>query len=162
MKREVFQKRITLFSLVFSLVFLVDQVSKYLAIKFLSNGADYVFAGGFISLSYIENPYGFLGILTNAPPTTRTFLLIFVVAFLIIISIFYLLTKEYIEQPRIILAGVILAGGCSNLFDRLIHSGVIDFIAFDLYFFKTGIGNFADFMIMASGAGLGFLICRRL
>lgn len=162
MKPIDFPKRFKTFAPIFVLAMIVDQFSKYLAVQYLAGGADYSLFGGFISLSYIENPYGFLGILTKVAYSTRIFILIFVVGFILSISSYYLFTKRYIEKTQLILGSIILAGGCSNLFDRFIHSGVIDFIAFDLFFFKTGIGNFADFMIMISGAVLGFLICKKL
>jgi len=42
----------------------------------------------------------------------------------------------------------VIGGGIGNLFDRIVHGSVTDFLHVDFGFFQTGIFNMADLSIM--------------
>jgi signal peptidase II len=42
----------------------------------------------------------------------------------------------------------IIGGGIGNIFDRIVHGSVTDFLHIDMGIFKTGIFNLADVSIM--------------
>jgi len=66
---------------------------------------------------------------------------------LLLLGIFFYLynNKEFLREYSIPL-GVIFGAGISNVFDRFIHLGVVDYI-FWHYLFEFAIFNFADVMI---------------
>jgi len=65
----------------------------------------------------------------------------------IIIGIFaYLLINKKIFTTYSLPIGVILGAGCSNLYDRFVHGGVVDYF-FWHHWFNFAVFNFADVMI---------------
>ena len=52
--------------------------------------------------------------------------------------------------------GFAIGGGIGNIYDRVVHGSVTDFLHIDLVIFQTGIFNMADVSLMV-GMGL-FLI----
>lgn len=61
--------------------------------------------------------------------------------------------KDFFQKNAIAL-GFILAGGSSNLLDRFVNGGVVDYIYWHLYF-EFAVFNFADVMI---DVGVGLII----
>jgi signal peptidase II len=53
-------------------------------------------------------------------------------------------------MPEVLLIGwcFVIGGGTGNLYDRIIHGSVTDFLHLDLRLFQTGIFNMADVSIM--------------
>ncbi|MFA6946987.1 MAG: signal peptidase II [Pedobacter sp.] len=53
-------------------------------------------------------------------------------------------------MPKILLTGwcFVIGGGIGNLYDRIVHGSVTDFLHLDLGVFQTGIFNMADVSIM--------------
>jgi signal peptidase II len=49
----------------------------------------------------------------------------------------------------------IIGGGVGNLYDRIIHGSVTDFMHIDFVIFQTGVFNVADMSIMA---GMGLIL----
>ncbi|MFV0480390.1 MAG: signal peptidase II [Campylobacteraceae bacterium] len=66
---------------------------------------------------------------------------------LLILALFVFL---YMEKPffknNSVAIGIILGAGCSNIYDRFLHGGVVDYIAWH-YKFEFAVFNFADVMI---------------
>jgi len=58
----------------------------------------------------------------------------------------YYFYKEKIFMTYPILSGILLGAGISNLFDRFIHSGVVDYVYYHGWF-NFAVFNFADVMI---------------
>ncbi len=155
--------RVRFFFFFTSSLILIDQLTKLTAKSFLASGQSFSVLADFITLSYIENPYGFLGILINFPEGIRNFLLTSIVALLLIFAIYYCLFNRMVSIVKLLFTCCIISGGFSNLLDRLIQEvGVIDFISFNFILFKTGLCNFADLYIFVGGFGLGFLLTKEL
>ena len=49
----------------------------------------------------------------------------------------------------------IIGGGIGNIYDRIVHGSVTDFLHIDLGLFRTGIFNMADVSIMV---GMGIVL----
>jgi signal peptidase II len=98
---------------IFITCLLVDQLSKYLALKFLP----------------VHYNYGvFLGFLTDTPASFRVITLATTSAFLFFIYVVFLyLLPTHIPQLKTSLS-LIIGGILGNVTDRLIHSKTIDFI----------------------------------
>ncbi len=58
----------------------------------------------------------------------------------------YLLGQKEILRSSALALGLILGGGCSNILDRFMHGGVVDYIYWHKWF-SFAVFNFADVMI---------------
>jgi len=71
----------------------------------------------------------------------------------------YLIFNRDIFKSYSLPAGMILGAGCSNLYDRFIHGGVVDYIYWHKWF-SFAVFNFADVMINI-GVGIILLLSFR-
>ncbi|MDA7847883.1 signal peptidase II [Sulfurospirillum sp.] len=72
----------------------------------------------------------------------------------------YLILNRDIFKAYSLPAGVILGAGCSNLYDRFIHGGVVDYFYWHKWF-NFAVFNFADVMINIGVAIILFLSFRK-
>lgn len=121
-------------------VFVLDQVTKYLASAFLQKAAVVVFP--FFHLRYVENTGAAFGTMQN-----NNFLLIFVMLAIVC----YLLKswRELCGYGKLVHWGAvfILAGALGNLYDRIRLGYVIDFLDFLVW----PVFNIADSFITIGG-----------
>ncbi|WP_419175135.1 signal peptidase II [Desulfosediminicola sp.] len=148
----------------FVLAVVVDQVSKGYARNTLPGLPPFTAPGGVIRFDYVENSAGFLGFLLAVPEPLRGIVLTVGVGLLLLaFTVIVLRYQQRLSIAQITVASLILAGGTSNLIDRLINNGgVIDFIAITLGPFSTGIFNLADIYILGGGFYLGYSLARLL
>ncbi|MFV0437724.1 MAG: signal peptidase II [Desulfopila sp.] len=140
---------------VFCAVTFLDQYSKYLAWKFLFGQVSVALFWGTIQLECVINFHGFLGFLAQVPSGTRYLLLTFGVGFLLCM-LCLLLLLDRLTFPQRLAITLLLAGGVSNLADRLLHDGgVIDFFRIGVGQVSSGIFNFADISILVGAFALG-------
>lgn len=128
-----------------------DRVTKHLAVTTLAGAPDQSFLADTVRLQYHENPGAFLSLGASWSPTTRMLLFQFGNALFLAVAGF--LAAAY-RWSRVASCGLILflAGGMSNLADRLAIGGVIDFLNVGIGPIRTGIFNVADVAIMAGVA----------
>lgn len=128
-----------------------DRVTKQLAVTTLSGMPGQSFLGDTIRLDYQENPGGFLSAGASWRPETRA--VVFQVANGVFLLGALILAARY-QWSRLASVGFILfiAGGLSNLIDRVAMGTVIDFLNVGLGPWRTGIFNVADVAIMAGVA----------
>ena len=109
-----------------TIFFIIDRVSKYLALNKLPYRGVYLFK--YLQLQLQTNSGIAFGI---ALPST----LIITFISIIIIFLFYYLLKNIKEKKylNIFLLGLIIIGAISNLIDRLLYKGVIDFIQINIW-----------------------------
>jgi signal peptidase II len=128
-----------------------DRVTKHLAITTLAGNPGYSYLADTVRLDYHENPGGFLSAGAGWSPATRA--VVFQVAngtFLLGLLVMAL----RFQWSRLAAAGLVLfvAGGVSNLIDRVAMGTVIDFMNVGIGPWRTGIFNVADVAIMAGAA----------
>ncbi len=127
---------LAVFLLVLLLVLLVDQAIKW---WFVKNGLEY--QGSVISLVLIYNK-GVAFSLFDFLEEWLKYLQI-----LLLVGIFiYLWRHREIFQSYCLPIGIIFGGGISNILDRFLHIGVVDYIYWH-YKFEFAVFNFADVMI---------------
>jgi signal peptidase II len=136
-----------------------DRVTKHVAATTLAGTPAQSFLADTFRLEYLENSGAFLGLGARWPRPVRV--AIFTIGnglFLIAVSV----TALRLQWSGLALAGVALfvAGGVSNLLDRLAYGSVIDFMNVGIGSVRTGIFNVADMAIMA-GVGLALLGASR-
>lgn len=136
-----------------------DQVTKQVAATKLTGMPTQSFFADTIRLEYVENTGAFLGLGADWPPAIRTALFGIGNGLLLLLMSILVIRHRW---PTLGLVGMALfvAGGSSNLLDRLIRGDVVDFMNVGLGPLRTGIFNVADMAIML-GAGLVLLASHR-
>jgi len=130
-----------------------DRVTKHYAVTNLAGMPGQSYLGDTIRFDYHENAGGFLSAGATWRPGTRT--VVFQVANGVFLLGTLVLAVRY-QWSRLAAAGLILfvAGGLSNLIDRVAMGSVIDFLNIGVGPFRTGIFNVADVAIMGGVAML--------
>jgi signal peptidase II len=130
-----------------------DRVTKHLAMTTLAGMPEQSYLGDTIRLTYHENSGGFLSLGATWRPEVRA--AVFQVANGMLL-LWTLIIAARSKWSRLATVGLLmfLAGGISNLVDRIALGRVIDFLNVGIGPFRTGIFNVADVAIMAGIAVL--------
>lgn len=119
-------------------------------------------AGGIITLSYAENSGALMSIGAGLPEKTRFLIFTAGVGVLLAGITGVLMFASGLPKALVIAFSLILAGGGSNLFDRISNDGrVVDFIMLGAGVFRTGIFNLADVAIVLGASVLLLTMARR-
>ena len=134
-----------------------DRVTKHYALTTLAGAPGQSYLGDTVRLDYHENAGGFLSAGATWRPQTRAVVFQFANGFFLLGTL--IMAFRY-QWSRLAAAGLMLfvAGGLSNLIDRVAMGSVIDFLNVGIGSFRTGIFNVADVAIMA---GVAVLIADR-
>jgi signal peptidase II len=133
-------------------VFAADQLTKWVIGSAIPLHDSWPVIPGFFRLTHVKNRGAAFGIFADstAPMKIEVLILLSVVALVVVLMLLW-------EQPgarRIGLGlALILGGALGNLFDRLAHGSVVDFLEFYLRGFHWPAFNVADSAIVI-GAGL--------
>lgn len=129
------------FGIAFVVVFALDQGIKwYFVLKGYGQG-DIIYATNVISLLFVYNK----GVAFSMFAFLQEWLKYLQIALLVGIFAYLWRHKEILKEYSLAL-GMIFGAGISNILDRFIHGGVVDYI-FWHYGFEFAIFNFADVMI---------------
>jgi len=129
-----------------------DRVTKHIAATTLAGTPSRSFLADTFRLEYVENTGAFLGLGAGWPLPVRT-------AFfgigngLLLFALAVMAMRLRWPSPALFGVALIIAGGVSNLLDRITYGKVIDFMNVGLGPLRTGIFNVADMAIML-GAGI--------
>ncbi len=99
-------------------------------------------------LLYVENTGAFLSLGSSLPEGLRQWLLTLLPALLLLGLLGYTLFHKELLRPHVIAFSFILAGGLSNIYDRILEGSVVDFMNMGIGSLRTGIFNVADMSIM--------------
>ena len=125
------------------LSFLTDRFTKFLAFKYLYGKAISVIPG-FFELRYAENRGAAFSILSSGNELLRKLFLIVIPILIVLIILYYGLFKETMNRLNTIGLGLILGGATGNLYDRLLHGKVTDFLDFYIGCYHYPTFNLAD------------------
>jgi signal peptidase II len=134
-----------------------DQTSKHVARSVLGHASSVSLPGGMVELRLAENPGSFLslGALLSDPERFAVFTLGVGSGLLALAA--YLTSRARIGLMRFIGLSLVVAGGSSNLLDRIFRHGLVtDFATIRIGPLHTGVFNVADVLIMV---GIGAVIC---
>ncbi len=136
-----------LYSAIIALGIALDQVTKLLAVKYLSKIETKPLIRDVLHLTYVENDGAAFGMLDNA---RWVFISISTVSILVML---FVLFAGYLQKNKLysISLALIVSGGIGNMIDRLALGYVVDFIDFRLINFA--VFNGADSFVCV-GAGL--------
>jgi signal peptidase II len=128
-----------------------DRVSKRLATEVLADAPGRSFLADTVRLEYAENTGAFLSLGAEWPAAWRT--IIFGVGNGVLLLAMTVAAMR-LQWPRTALIGLTLfiAGGASNLIDRLASGHVVDFMNVGIGPVRTGIFNVADIAILVGAA----------
>jgi len=146
-KYHLDKKKITRIAIIVTVVFLLDQVTKWIAYHYLQPVVSVPVMGDFFRLTYVENPGMAFGI-----RIANRFIFNSLSIIAAVILVFYL-THLYPQKKAFTYSiACILGGAFGNLYDRLMHGVVIDFFDFD--FFNISIPPFKFLFIDFGGYNL--------
>jgi len=123
-----------------------DQVSKYAVRKNLEYHEDIQVVGEHVVLTKVENSGAFLSLGNSLSPLAKSLLLTALPAATLPFLLFWLFAHN---PGKWALFGLccIVGGGIGNIFDRIVHGSVTDFMFIQYGYFRTGIFNAADVSI---------------
>ena len=125
-----------------------DQVSKKIIRQNLRPTEAIHLFSNHVTITRVENSGAFLSLGDSLPTTVKTILLSLLPIVTLTLGLFYVLTKHHFRNLSLIGFCFVIGGGIGNLFDRVVHGSVTDFLHVDFGFFQTGIFNMADLSIM--------------
>lgn len=128
-------------------IVVLDQISKFAAVKYLKGNNPYVIIENFFQLDYVENFGAAFGILQNKR------IIFIIITSIVILGIIFFLAKhpDYLNRWMKIALVMLLGGTIGNFIDRVRQGYVIDFISFRFgrgYDFP--VFNVADIFIVTS------------
>jgi signal peptidase II len=136
-----------------------DRVTKHVAQEALAGSPGRSYLADTVRLEWTQNPGAFLGLGADWPLPLRTAL--FTIGNSLVLSAIVIAAiRLRWAGPTLFGLALFVAGGASNLADRVTQGTVTDFINVGLGPVRTGIFNVADVAIMV-GAGLVALASLR-
>lgn len=127
----------------------LDQATKVLATATLKGKAAHSFLGNTFRLEYAENPGAFLGMGGTLPEWERWALLTVASSVVLALLLAFVCLRKDLRVADVAGYALILAGGVSNMIDRIMVGVVVDFLNMGVGTLRTGIFNVADMAIMA-------------
>jgi signal peptidase II len=132
---------------VFFANYLLDRVTKILAVQFLADQPPIEMLRGCFVLVYSENRGAFLNMGESWNGVLKQLFLLIMPVLVCVAGLLYLMLKEN-KPARVILLSTIIGGGMGNLIDRIINDfSVMDFMNFGIGPLRTGILNVADLSV---------------
>jgi len=128
-------------------IIITDQLTKQILI-----GQNFAVLQGIVNITYTENTGAALGIASSN-------IVLVIILNIIILGLIIKFLKQETDSPIIIPLIMILAGGASNLLDRIIRGFVIDFIDIKLFNFPNF--NIADIAITIGVFVLAIQMCKK-
>jgi signal peptidase II len=148
-------QRILLLLLILVLNIAADQVTKSMMRAHIGFYDQYPFFDGHVTLLHVENTGAFLSLGDKLMQPFRFILLTLVPIFALIAALGYVLIKKRLSMLLSIGIVFCIGGGIGNLYDRIVHGSVTDFMHLQFGPLQTGIFNTADVSIMI---GLGLIL----
>lgn len=125
-----------------------DQISKTIVRREVEQDEVINLINKHLNLIKVENIGAFLSIGSSLPYFVRFILLILLPLILLVYGLFFILSRSNIPDRYVIGWCFVIGGGIGNLYDRIIHGSVTDFLHLDLIVFQTGVFNLADVSII--------------
>ena len=133
------------------IVIIVDQLTKYWTVQALDLYQSYPVLS-FFNFTYARNYGAAFSFLDDSTLEWQKYLFSGI-AVVVSLYLIYLLKKtSYLKRCRNIAFALIVAGAIGNVTDRLIFGFVIDFLDFDLGFYRWPTFNVADISIFIGAA----------
>lgn len=129
-----------------------DQISKSIVRSRVDYNEQISLIHPYLTLTKIENSGAFLSIGDSLPYPIKLIFLSLLPAFALGYGLFFLFWKANLSRNLSLALCFIIGGGIGNMYDRMVHGSVTDFLHVDFGFVQTGIFNMADVSIMVGMA----------
>lgn len=136
-----------------------DQVTKNIARNRISEYEQISIIKNRFTLIKVENSGAFLSLGEQMPYIFRLIILTGLPILFLGYGLYFLFAKRNLPLSMQIALCFLIGGGIGNLYDRVVHGSVTDFMHMDFYIFQTGVFNFADISIMI---GIGILLVQSI
>ncbi len=133
------------------LLIVIDQISKFYIVENIGKEIKNIIPN-VLNFTYVENRGGAFGVGQNS---TMMFVLVNIIILGIIIR-FMIIQKDRIDRKTQVILSMILAGGISNLIDRIVRGFVLDFIDFSPII-SFPVFNIADILIVIGWLSLAIV-----
>ena len=134
----------------FFITLLIDQILKYIVV---ASNCDFTIIPKYFNLIYVQNTGGVYGIFEDSN-------IAFCIVSAIVLMILFMYSKNITKDNKLkkVLWQLILAGGVSNLIDRIFRGFVVDFVQM----IGFGVFNLADAFIVISAAIIIFIELKEI
>ncbi|HEY0245090.1 MAG TPA: signal peptidase II [Mucilaginibacter sp.] len=139
--------RIFIILVILSITVGCDQVSKKIVREKLADYQTINLIRNHFIIEKAENTGAFLSLGDAASKPMRIIFLNVIPLALILASLFYILIKTNINRYTLLAIIFMIGGGIGNIYDRIVHGSVTDFLYIDFGIFHTGVFNVADLFI---------------
>ena len=149
-------KKLTRLVLVLSVIIInigCDQVSKNMIRNRVDSDRNIHLLGDHLTVTKVENTGAFLSMGDSLSVSVRHILLSLLPLLALAGGFLYVLLKSNLSTTSIIASCFIIGGGLGNIYDRIVHGSVTDFLYIRFGSLHTGVFNLADTSIML-GAGI--------
>lgn len=153
-------RRAIIFTAVVAVVVLLDQWTKWAAVRYLAGAAPLVGLGGAFRLQYAENRGAFLSLGASLPESARTGIFVLMVLVVLLLLTLYVFRGKQVTAGELWASALFAAGGIGNLVDRIWLGYVRDFANLGVGPVRTGVFNVADMAITAGAVTLMFHLFR--
>jgi signal peptidase II len=126
-----------------------DQVSKTIVRNKMEIYDRITYLHRHITFQRVENTGAFLSFGDSLSGPLRMILLNILPLLAVLFGLGYILVKPNINRVTLLGVILIIGGGFGNIYDRIVHGSVTDFMHINFVIFQTGVFNVADMSIMA-------------
>jgi len=125
-----------------------DQISKTIVRKEIAYNESVSLIDKYLTLTRVENFGAFMSAGSSLPYYIRFILLSLLPLIFLSYGLYLILTRTNLSKVQVTGWCFVIGGGLGNLYDRIIHGSVTDFLHLDLIMLQTGVFNMADVSIM--------------
>ncbi|MDQ6480237.1 signal peptidase II [Dyadobacter sp. LHD-138] len=133
-----------------------DQISKNIVRQKVDYYENISLISSYFTLTKVENTGAFLSVGSALPETLKFILLSGIPVLALAFGVGYMFLRKNISKMNMLALSFAIGGGIGNIYDRVVHGSVTDFLHINLGVVQTGIFNMADVSIMV-GMGLFLL-----
>jgi signal peptidase II len=141
--------RIFLILLVLALNIGCDQVSKAIVRHKMTDYDQIGFLHNHLTLMKVENKGAFLSVGNTLTGPIRLIMLNLLPLSAVLFGLYFIFSRADLNRITLFAVIMIVGGGIGNIYDRIVHGSVTDFLHINFEVFQTGIFNVADMSIMA-------------
>jgi signal peptidase II len=129
-----------------------DQISKNIVRQRVAYYEHISLVSNHFIITKVENTGAFLSVGDSLPQPFKSLLLIVLPLVALAFGLKYLMTGKNLSWTMVLGICFGIGGGLGNIYDRILHGSVTDFLHIDLGLFRTGIFNMADVSVMIGAA----------
>ena len=139
--------RIVLITVILSLNIGCDQVTKSIVRHKISDYDRISYLHDHFVLMKVENTGAFLSLGNSLSKPLKVILLNTIPLLVILFGLGFILTRTNLGIALLFGLILVIGGGFGNLYDRVVHGSVTDFLYINFGLFQTGVFNIADLSI---------------